>query len=68
VGFVALRSTLISLPVTASQIRLAWGISLIVIIAAEMVGATIGIGYMVLESQQTFRTERHRDRSAGFPD
>ncbi len=37
---------------------LAWGISLIVIIAAEMIGATVGMGYMVLEAQQTFRTER----------
>jgi taurine transport system permease protein len=31
--------------------------SLIVIIAAEMIGATVGMGYMVLEAQQTFRTE-----------
>ncbi len=37
--------------------RLAWGMSLIVIIAAEMIGATVGMGYMVLEAQQTFRTE-----------
>ena len=43
---------------TFTGVRLAWGISLIVIIAAEMVGATEGIGYMVLEAQQTFRTER----------
>jgi len=35
-----------------------WAISLIVIIAAEMVGATVRLGYMVLEAQQTFRTER----------
>jgi taurine transport system permease protein len=39
-------------------VRLAWGISLIAIIAAEMIGASVGIGYMVLEAQQTFRTER----------
>ena len=39
-------------------VRLAWSISLIVIIAAEMIGATVGMGYMVLEAQQTFRTER----------
>jgi taurine transport system permease protein len=39
-------------------VRLAWGISLIVIIAAEMIGATVGMGYMILEAQQTFRTER----------
>ncbi|MBV8936842.1 MAG: ABC transporter permease [Alphaproteobacteria bacterium] len=47
-----------SLPHIFTGIRLAWGISLIVIIAAEMVGATVGMGYMVLEAQQTFRTER----------
>ena len=47
-----------SLPHIFTGVRLAWGISLIVIIAAEMVGATEGIGYMVLEAQQTFRIER----------
>jgi ABC-type nitrate/sulfonate/bicarbonate transport system permease component len=47
-----------SLPQIFTGVRLAWGISLIVVIAAEMVGATVGIGYMVLEAQQTFRTER----------
>jgi ABC-type nitrate/sulfonate/bicarbonate transport system permease component len=47
-----------SLPQIFTGVRLAWGISLIVIIAAEMVGASNGIGYMVLEAQQTFRTER----------
>lgn len=47
-----------SLPHIFTGVRLAWGISLIVIIAAEMVGATVGLGYMVLEAQQTFRTER----------
>jgi ABC-type nitrate/sulfonate/bicarbonate transport system permease component len=50
------------LPASLSHIftgvRLAWGISLIVIIAAEMIGATVGMGYMILEAQQTFRTER----------
>jgi ABC-type nitrate/sulfonate/bicarbonate transport system permease component len=47
-----------SLPHIFTGVRLAWGISLIVIIAAEMIGATVGIGYMILEAQQTFRTER----------
>jgi ABC-type nitrate/sulfonate/bicarbonate transport system permease component len=47
-----------SLPAIFTGVRLAWGISLIVVVAAEMVGATLGIGYMVLEAQQTFRTER----------
>lgn len=47
-----------SLPAIFTGIRLAWGISLIVIIASEMIGATSGIGYMILEAQQTFRTDR----------
>jgi ABC-type nitrate/sulfonate/bicarbonate transport system permease component len=47
-----------SLPHIFTGVRLAWGISLIVIIAAEMIGATVGIGYMILEAPQTFRTER----------
>jgi len=47
-----------SLPQIFTGLRLAWGISLIVIIAAEMVGASRGIGYLVLEAQQTFRSER----------
>jgi NitT/TauT family transport system permease protein len=47
-----------SLPHIFTGVRLAWGISLIVIIASKMIGATVGIGYMVLEAQQTFRTER----------
>jgi ABC-type nitrate/sulfonate/bicarbonate transport system permease component len=46
-----------SLPQIFTGIRLAWGISLIVVIAAEMVGAIVSIGYM-LEAQQTFRTDR----------
>ncbi|CAM5372646.1 ABC transporter permease [Eoetvoesiella caeni] len=52
---VALRG---SLPQMFTGIRLAWGIALIVIIAAEMIGAVRGIGYMVLEAQQTLRVER----------
>jgi NitT/TauT family transport system permease protein len=47
-----------TLPHIFTGVRLAWGISLIVIIAAEMIGATVGMGYMILEAQQTFRTER----------
>jgi ABC-type nitrate/sulfonate/bicarbonate transport system permease component len=47
-----------SLPFIFTGLRLAWGTSLIVIIAAEMIGATVGMGYMILEAQQTFRTER----------
>jgi NitT/TauT family transport system permease protein len=47
-----------SLPHVFTGIRIAWGIALIVIIASEMIGATEGLGYMVLEAQQTFRVER----------
>jgi ABC-type nitrate/sulfonate/bicarbonate transport system permease component len=47
-----------SLPYIFTEVRLTSGISLIVIVAAEMVGATVGMGYMTLEAQQTFRTER----------
>jgi NitT/TauT family transport system permease protein len=47
-----------SLPHIFTGLRLAWGIALIVIVAAEMIGAVRGIGYMVLESQQTFRIPR----------
>jgi sulfonate transport system permease protein len=47
-----------SLPHIFTGLRLGWGIALIVIVAAEMIGAVRGIGYMVLESQQTFRIPR----------
>jgi ABC-type nitrate/sulfonate/bicarbonate transport system permease component len=47
-----------SLPQIFTGLRVAWGIGLIVIIAAEMIGAVRGIGYMVLYSQQTFRIPR----------
>jgi ABC-type nitrate/sulfonate/bicarbonate transport system permease component len=47
-----------SLPHIFTGLRIAWGIALIVIIAAEMIGAVRGIGYMVLDAQQTFRVPR----------
>lgn len=47
-----------SFPQIFTGLRLAWGIALIVIVAAEMIGAVRGIGYMVLDSQQTFRIPR----------
>ena len=47
-----------SMPHIFTGIRIAWGIALIVIIASEMIGATDGLGYMVLQAQQTFRVER----------
>lgn len=47
-----------SLPSILTGIRVSWGIALIVIIASEMVGAVNGLGFMVLEAQQTFRVDR----------
>lgn len=47
-----------SMPNIFTGLRIAWGIALIVIVAAEMIGAVRGMGYMVLESQQTFRIPR----------
>jgi len=47
-----------AMPQIFTGVRLAWGISLIVIIAAEMVGGTGGLGYMVLNAQQTFRVDQ----------
>ena len=47
-----------SIPSILTGVRISWGIALIVIIASEMVGAVNGIGFMVLDAQQTFRTER----------
>jgi ABC-type nitrate/sulfonate/bicarbonate transport system permease component len=44
-----------SLPSIFTGLRVSWGIALIVIIAAEMIGAVRGIGYMVLFGQQTFQ-------------
>jgi ABC-type nitrate/sulfonate/bicarbonate transport system permease component len=44
-----------SLPSIFTGLRVSWGIALIVIIAAEMIGAVKGIGYTVLYAQQTFR-------------
>lgn len=47
-----------SIPQIFTGLRIGWGIALIVIIAAEMIGAVRGIGYMVLDAQQTFRIPR----------
>jgi len=46
------------LPQVFTGVRIAWGIALIVIIAAEMIGGSAGIGYMILDAQQTFRVDR----------
>lgn len=47
-----------AMPQIFTGLRIGFGIALIVIIAAEMIGAAQGIGYMVLESEQTFRIPR----------
>ncbi|MBN9427358.1 MAG: ABC transporter permease [Burkholderiales bacterium] len=47
-----------SIPSMLTGVRISWGIALIVIIASEMVGAVNGLGFMVLDAQQTFQTER----------
>ncbi|HEX7075673.1 MAG TPA: ABC transporter permease [Hyphomicrobiaceae bacterium] len=46
------------LPHVFTGLRISWGISLIVIVAAEMIGSDSGIGYLILDAQQTFRIER----------
>lgn len=46
-----------SLPMIFAGIRLAWGISLLVIVAAEFVGAKAGLGYLIWQSWQTFSVE-----------
>jgi ABC-type nitrate/sulfonate/bicarbonate transport system permease component len=47
-----------AMPQIFTGLRIGLGIALIVIIAAEMIGAARGIGYMVLDSEQTFRIAR----------
>jgi len=46
-----------SLPMIFAGVRLAWGVSLLVIVAAEFVGAKNGIGYLIWQSWQTFSVE-----------
>lgn len=46
-----------SLPMIFAGFRLAWGVSLLVIVAAEFVGAKAGIGYLIWQSWQTFSVE-----------
>lgn len=49
----------VGIPVAAPQIttglRLALGSSFLVIVAAEMMGSTIGVGYYILDASSTFR-------------
>jgi NitT/TauT family transport system permease protein len=45
-----------SLPLIMTGARISFAVALIVIIAAEMVAANSGLGYMILTAQQTFHT------------
>jgi NitT/TauT family transport system permease protein len=47
-----------ALPLIFAGIRLAWGIALLVIVAAEFVGAKSGLGYLIWASWQTFSVEQ----------
>ncbi len=47
-----------SLPMIFAGFRLAWGVCLLVIVAAEFVGAKAGIGYLIWQSWQTFSVEQ----------
>jgi len=43
-----------AMPMIFAGLRLAWGVSLLVLVAAEFVGAKSGIGYMIWSSWQIF--------------
>jgi ABC-type nitrate/sulfonate/bicarbonate transport system permease component len=45
-----------SVPLVLTGARISFAVAMIVIIAAEMVAANAGLGYMILTAQQTFRT------------
>jgi NitT/TauT family transport system permease protein len=45
-----------SIPMMLTGARISFAVGMIVIIAAEMVAAEAGLGYMILTAQQTFRT------------
>lgn len=45
-----------SIPMVLTGARISFAVGMIVIIAAEMVAADAGLGYMILTAQQTFRT------------
>ncbi|HUH85534.1 MAG TPA: ABC transporter permease [Stellaceae bacterium] len=62
-----------SLPQIFTGLRLAWGVSLIVMVAAEMVGSSNGIGYLVLEAstdlpQRAGLRRHHRHRPLRLSD
>lgn len=45
-----------TLPDVLVGLRLSAGIAFVVVVAAELVGATSGLGYEILEAEQSFRT------------
>ncbi|WP_248928033.1 ABC transporter permease [Paenibacillus hamazuiensis] len=47
-----------ALPVIFAGIKLAWGTALLLVVAAEFVGAKSGIGYMIWSSWQVFSIEQ----------
>jgi NitT/TauT family transport system permease protein len=47
-----------ALPVIFAGIKLAWGTALLLVVAAEFVGAKSGIGYMIWSSWQVFSVEQ----------
>ena len=46
-----------ALPLIFTGIKLAAGVALLIIVAAEFVGAKTGIGYLIWQSWQTFSVE-----------
>src|SRR3954470_5972262 len=46
-----------ALPVIFAGIRLGWGVSLLLLVTAEMVAAKAGLGYLIWQSWQTFAIE-----------
>jgi NitT/TauT family transport system permease protein len=46
-----------ALPVIFAGIRLGWGVSLLLLVTAEMVAAKSGLGYLIWQSWQTFAVE-----------
>jgi NitT/TauT family transport system permease protein len=46
-----------ALPVIFAGVRLGWGVSLLLLVTAEMVAAKAGLGYLIWQSWQTFTIE-----------
>ena len=47
-----------SFPAILAGIRIAIGLGVMVIVAAEMLGATSGLGYLIMEARQHYNVER----------